>query len=492
MRFKALLALLAGGLLPLAFAPLDWAWLAVLSPAMLFALVAAVPRRQALWSAYLFGLGYFGVGVSWVFVSISRYGNGPVVAAVVTAAFVALLAFFPWLAVYLVRTLRPRMDGVALWLGLPATWVLSEWMRIWFLTGFPWLFLGYSQTDTVLSGIASVFGVLGVSLILAVLAGGLAWTVRRPSMRRMAVTASVLGVILLGAQLLDREWTRPMPESLSVVLLQGNIEQDKKWDPVYRAMTLERYRSLTEQHLGTDLIVWPEAAVPVWYAQASEYLAELEQKADAAGSTLVVGVPVQDDAGNAYNAVMSLSDPSGFYSKRRLVPFGEYIPLRDFIGPVLDILGAPMSDFEAGEEARLLSAAGLQVGAFICYEAAYGALVAEFLPEAQLLINVSNDAWFGESLGPLQHLQIARMRAIEMQRPLLRATNTGITAVIGADGRVLERAPQFEVAALTAEITPRQGATPYVRWRDWPVLGLAAFVVALLPLGRGRARTGEG
>lgn len=182
--------------------------------------------------------------------------------------------------------------------------------------------------------------------------------------------------------------------------------------------------------------------------------------------------------------MVSLSDPSGFYYKRHLVPFGEYVPFRGLLGSALDIIGAPMSDFTPGRDARILRAAGLPVGAFICYEAAFGAEVAELLPEAQLLVNVSNDAWFGSSIGPLQHLQMVRMRALETGFDLLRATNTGITAVINSEGEVVERAPQFRVATISAEVTPRSGATPYVRLRDWPVLGLVALGLGSLLLSR--------
>lgn len=477
-------AALAGAALPLAFAPFDWAWLAVLSPAVLFALAAALPRRAALASAYWFGVGYFGVGVSWVYVSISRYGNGPVVASIATAAFVALLALFPWLVVYLVRRLRPQMDAFGFWLGFPAAWVLSEWLRSWLLTGFPWLLLGHSQTDTPLASIAPVFGVAGISLALALLACALAWFMLRASVRRALVAAAVAVVTLAGAKLLDRPWSQPSGAPLTVALLQGNIEQDKKWDPAYRAMILERYRALTLEHLGVDLIVWPEAAVPTWYGEAKAFLDDLAATAAEAGTALVVGVPMEEEEGRAYNAVVSLGADPGVYRKRHLVPFGEYIPLRDFIGPTLDILGAPMSDFSAGDEAQPLDAAGLPMGAFICYEAAFATEVADLLPEAQLLINVSNDAWFGESIGPLQHFQITRMRAIEAGRDLLRATNTGVTAVITADGAVAARAPQFEVATVRAEAMPRQGATPFVRWREWPVVGLGALLLLVLALRR--------
>jgi apolipoprotein N-acyltransferase len=489
MPVAYIVAIAAGAALPLAFAPFGWAWVAFLSPAVLFAVVSAAPRRVALWSAYLFGLGYFGVGVSWVYISVSRYGSGPLLAVVVTSLFVALLALFPWLAVYTVRRLRPQMDGLALWLGLPAAWVLSEWLRLWFLTGFPWLFLGYSQTDTLLADIAPVFGVLGVSLVVAVLAGALAWAALRLSPARAGACALAFGAMLGAAWLFDRDWTRPLSEPISVALLQGNIEQDKKWDPRYRALTLERYRALTERHWGAKLIIWPEAAVPAWYDQvADDYLAELRADAAEAGSALLLGVPVREEDGRAYNAVVSLTDQPGFYYKRHLVPFGEYIPLRDLIGRALDILGAPMSDFSSGTEARLLSAAGLPVGAFICYEAVFAPEVAALLPAAALLVNVSNDAWFGDSLGPQQHFQMARLRAIETGRDLLRATNTGITAAVDHKGRVLARAPQFEVASLTAEVTPRAGATPYVRWLDWPVLILSVAALGLLLTRRVRPR----
>ena len=472
--------------MPLAFAPVGWAWLAVIALAAFFALVAQPSRRQALWSAYLFGLGYFGIGVSWVFISISQYGNGPVVGAVITAAFVSLLALFPWCVAYLVGRLRPELDGMALWLGLPAAWVLSEWVRTWFLTGFPWLFIGYSQIDTTLANVSPVFGVLGVSSLVALLAGGLAWGILAPSLRRAAVIGTFWVAVLAGLQLLDREWTQPAADPISVALLQGNIAQDKKWDPDYREITLERYQALTAQHLGANMVIWPEAAVPMWYDQAKEYLAGLWALAEQTGTSLMIGVPVREADGRAYNAVVSLSDPSEFYYKRHLVPFGEYVPFRDFLGSALDVIGASMSDFIPGREAQVLKAAGVPVGVFICYEAAFGAEVAELLPEAQLLVNVSNDAWFGNSLGPLQHFQMVRMRAIETGRDLLRATNTGITAAVSYEGEVLQRAPQFEVAAISAEVTPRTGATPYVRWRDWPVLGLIALGLGFLLLNRNR------
>ena len=473
-------ALLAGALLPLAFAPLGWYWLAVLSPAALFLLAAHLPKRQALWTSYFFGLGYFGVGVSWVFISISRYGSGPALAMFLTAAFVALLALFPWSAIFLVRTLCSRTGGFALWLGLPAAWVLSEWVRLWFLTGFPWLFLGYSQIGTPLAALAPVFGVLGVSFVVAVMAGALAWTMLRFSLWRLAITSGALVALLLGTSLLDREWTEPVAKPLSVALVQGNMKQDRKWKPEALAFTLRRYRALTQPYAGTDLIVWPETAVPAWFGQASEYLDRFQTRLGARGSTLILGIPVRTDQGQAYNAAISLARPRRFYYKRHLVPFGEYVPLRGLVGPWLNILGAPVEDFSAGQRPRLLYASGVPIGALICFDVAFGAEVADLLPAAQLLVNLSNDAWFGDSLGPHQHLQIAQMRAIETGRPLLRSTNTGLTAMIDHNGQALARAPQFESTVLPAEVTPRTGTTPYVRWRDKPVLAFIGIALSML------------
>ncbi|MFC3105482.1 apolipoprotein N-acyltransferase [Salinisphaera aquimarina] len=477
-------ALLAGAALPLAFAPVDWYWLAVLSPAVLFALVSRLRERDALWVAYLFGVGYFGTGVSWVYISIDRYGSGPVAAAAVTLVFIALLAVFPWSAIYLVRKLRPQMDGVALWLGLPAAWVLTEWVRLWFLTGFPWLFLGYSQVSTPLAALAPVFGVLGVSLVLTIIAGGLAWFCLRPNICRAALTVGAIAAVWAGVALLDREWTYPTSKPLSVALIQGNMAQDNKWKPETLPSTLKRYRNLTQPYLGTDLIVWPETALPIWYDQADVYLGRIKSQLGKHGSTLILGIPVRTEQGDAYNSAVRLGDPAAFYYKRHLVPFGEYIPLRNALGPVLNLLGAPVTDFTEGKRPRLLDVGDVPVGALICFDVAFGGEVADLLPDARLLVNITNDAWFGDSLGPQQHLQIAQMRAIETGRPLLRAANTGITAVVDHNGRLLARAAQFEVNSISAEVTPRRGMTPYGRWRDYPVLAMIALTALALGLLR--------
>lgn len=486
-RWAPLPALLAGAALPLAFAPFGWWWLAPFCLAVLFAIGISAPTRTAGRAAYLFGLGFFGVGVSWVYISMDRYGHsGPVLAAVLTVGLVAFLALFPWICVKLARRLCPRQGIAALLIAFPVAWVVLEWVRTWLLTGFPWLLLGYSQTDGPLQTLSPVFGVLGLSLALSFLAGVLAWVLTGPRPARVFTGIGLAALLLLSARLLDREWVEVAGEPLSVVLIQGNVAQDQKWSPEFLEITLERYRNLTEAHWGVDLIVWPEAAVPNWYHRlAYDYLEPLAEEGARHGTELVLGIPFLDlETGDAFNSIISMGEDSGIYHKRHLVPFGEYVPLRDVLGRALDILGAPMSDFQAGTASIPLRAAGYDMGASICYEVVFGPEVAEALPDSQMLINISNDAWFGDSLAPHQHLQMARMRSMETGRDMLRATNTGITTVIDYKGRITARAPQFEVASLAAQAVPRNGATPYVRWLDLPVLSLLAIAVGGLVVSR--------
>ncbi len=473
-RMGLVSAAVAGALLPLAFAPFHLAWLAVLSPALFFAVVASAERRRARQAAYLFGLGFYGVGVSWVYVSMAEFGAGGwLVSGVLTVAFIALLALFPVILVMLMQRLAPERGAWQLVLALPLLWVLLEWVRSWLLTGFPWLLLGYSQTDSLLAPVAPVFGVLGVSWLLALLAGCLAWLVLRPSARSAVVALATTGVVLALGPMLEREWTQPAGEPIRAALVQGNMPQDIKWDPAYLRATMDRYRELTEQHWDADLIVWPESAIPILYHQIEHtFLREIAEQAAVHGTDLLLGIPVFDREREQYhNSVVSITGEGGQYHKRHLVPFGEYLPLRSVFGRALDILGAPMADFVPGTVAAPIRAAGQSIAVSICYEVVFGHEIARLLPAASLLVNVSNDAWFGNSLAPHQHLQMARMRALETGREMLRGTNTGITVFIDHRGRIVERAPQFEAVTLVGAATPRQGTTPYVIWTDWPVLG---------------------
>ncbi len=489
-RARDLLALAAGGALPFAFAPFGWYPLAVIAPALVFIVWERTPPRRAFWRGWLFGLGMFGAGVSWVHESFQFSAVGPPLSVVLTVGLVGLLALYPALVGAVDASLsRSRMPVPArqrarLLLVLPATWVLVEWFRGWFLTGFTWLQLGYSQVDAPLGALLPVLGVYGVSAAVALSSGLVALAVRERGPARLG-WISALAALWLGAGLVQGvHWTTAAGDPLRVALVQGNVSQDVKWLPEQREPTLERYLNLTRAHWQADLVVWPETALPGFYGEFGPFLQRLAGEARARDTDLLIGVPVRTPrTGRYYNSVVALGAQSSAYHKRHLVPFGEYLPLRRVLGGVVDLLAIPMSDFSAGPPKQpLLEVAGHKVGISICYEAAFASEIAEALPAARLLVNVSNDAWFGDSIAPHQNLEIARVRARESGRYLLRATNTGISAVIGPQGAVEARALQFRTAVLTSEVTPMRGRTPYVRLGDYPALigAVLALVAGVL------------
>ncbi|SCZ51729.1 apolipoprotein N-acyltransferase [Thiohalomonas denitrificans] len=476
-----LAAFLAGGLLPLAFAPFDILPLAVLSPAVLFWLWHDAAPRRAAGLGFLFGLGQFGIGVSWVFVAINEFGGtGMLPAALLTGLFVAALALYPALVGYLGRRLAPRSGpATALLLLWPALWTGGEWLRGWLFSGFPWLSLGYSQIDGPLAGWGPVAGVYGMSWVVAFTAGLVAWLVSVPGLQvkgaRVVVPILLAAVFWGGAWWVDRlEWTSPEGKPLTVSLIQGNLPQETKWEPGAIRERLETYAGLTRERLGqSDLVVWPENAVTVFYHEiADQYFDPLEREAVETGTDLILGLPVLAEDGRQYfTSMMSLGSHRDFYFKQHLVPFGEYVPFESLLRGLIGFFDVPMSSFIPGPEGQQpLQVAGHRAAVSVCYEDAFGSQFARTLQNATLLVNGSNNAWYGDSLAPHQHLQISRMRALETGRPMLRATTNGISALVDARGRLLATSPQFERYVLTHRVQPMTGTTPYGLWRNLPVL----------------------
>ena len=486
-------AFLAGAAAVLGFSPVDFFPATLAALAVLVHLWLRAPSPGAAFGlGYFFGLGLYGAGVSWVYVSLNRFGAMPMpLAAAATLGFCAFLALFPALAGWIqARIARDGESPEALRavLLIPAAWMLMEWPLSWFLTGFPWLALGYTAIDDPLSGFAPLGGVYAVSLALAV-AAGLLWCIALGNLRHTRwIAAGTLALVLgCGYGLRATQWTTPLGEPLRVALLQGNVPQEMKFDPARYARILETYARLAE---GSDarLIVLPETAVPRFLDLVDPaYIERLKAAAVRNGGDLLLGVPVRSTTGGYLNSVISLGvSPSAKYDKVHLVPFGEFVP--PGFGWIVRVLSIPLADFSLGAtDQRPMAIAGQRVAINVCYEDAYGAEIIRQLPEATLLVNVSNVAWFGDSLAPAQHLQIARMRALETGRVYLTAANTGITAAIWPDASVRQQMKQFVQGRIDFEVRGYSGATPYVRFGDWPAVLLALLMLAFVAL-RGRSR----
>ena len=478
----------AGAALPLAFAPFGLFPVAFASLAALFLAWrdGRTPRR-AFFRGWLFGVGAFGAGVSWIDESFAFANVAGVLAFVLAVGLVACLALYPAVLGWIAVRLAPAGDARRLLAVYPAAWTLWEWLRGWAFTGFPWLQVGYSQVDSPAWGWLPVAGAHGAGAVVAFVAGGCAWTLVRRDRRAFSVLGAAVAVWGAGAVLARIDWVHPAGAPLEVAIVQGNIAQDRKWRSEMRAPTLERYATLTRERFGADLVVWPESAIPGFFDTQKEFAQHLLEEAVERGSAVVTGIPMREGPGGPYlNAVVMLGSEPGLYLKRRLVPFGEYLPFALVLRPVVDALGIRMADFTPGPREQAPMRVGSHtLGVSICYEITFASAVRLDLPQAALLVTVSNDAWFGDSIGPHQHLEIARVRAAETGRWLVRATNTGLSAVVSPRGDVRGRLPQFEVAADTFEVVPMRGETPYVRFGDVPIVVVLA---AWLAAGFGQAR----
>lgn len=480
---SVVLAAFAGAAAVLAFAPFSWYVLAIPALTIFYQVVRGRTGRGAFLVGWAFGLGLMGFGVFWIRISLDQFGNMDAWAAhALTALFIAAMALYYGLAGWFIQ----RLDRGLAWAGpllvLPGVWVLFEWLRGWFLTGFPWLAVGYSQIDSPLAGFAPIGGVYAVSLAVA-LAAGLLWAALNWSgWSRWAALIGLVALGLVATGLRQVPWTQPDGATLRASVLQANIRQEIKWKPESKAPTVQAYLEMTRDHLASDVLVWPETALPDFLDRLRAPLLDpLAERLRQIGTGLVLGIPVRDGQDGAfYNAMLSIGAVEDIYYKRHLVPFGEFLPFKRWLGPILEWFELPMSDFSGGRMERpLLQVNGHQVGASVCYEDAFPVEVAEALPEAAYLINVSNDGWFGDSLAPHQHLEIARMRALENGRSLLRATNTGVSAIIDHRGEILGLVPAHERGAFSADIQPRRGATPFTRLGNGLAVGLALLLIAL-------------
>ena len=486
--FWLLLSITSGALSTLAFAPFNLSWLVFLTLAVVFYLWDKLPAKQAAISGWLFAMGLQCTGVSWIFYSVHVHGSAPAVFAVFLVFLLCCyLSLYTALAAYTVNRFLPARPVLRLMLFYPASWVVFEWLQGYVMTGFAWMQLGYTQIDFQLSGFAPLLGNHAVSGMIAVCAGMLVILVKQWQQadikKSLAIVFFALLLWLCGGLLKTINWTEKYGEPVRVSVVQGNIPQKDKWNPALKRPTMNLYRDMSLAQKEVDLIVWPETAVPDYRHRIDPYIQQLSQEMKARGADLLLGIFVQNEAKRVLNSVVNVN--GGVYNKIHLVPLGEFIPLRFLIEFFNRFVKIPMSDIDSGgDDQPLLIAAGQPLGLSICFEDAFARDVIKDLPEARLLVNVSNDAWFEDSHEPHQHHAIARMRALETGRYMIRSTNTGITAFIGPHGEVIKQLPQFETAVLNGEVQPLTGITPFVRWGDWLIVSLCSLLLVGFAFGK--------
>lgn len=502
-RIGYLLVFIAGSILPLAFSPLNYYLLALLSPAVLFYSLLFVTPRRAVWLGWYFGMGFFGVGVSWGFVAIYVFGLSSIYAsAVLTFIGVSMMAAYialqSYLSVLFIKKFNLKNRVIIFLVVFPLFWALLEWFRGWFLTGFPWLSLGYSQTESFLSGYAAVLGVYGISWLTVLSSSLIFMVVFSSGNKNRFIYLLSVSLIWLGGYFISQiNWTTKLGAPIKVSLVQGNVEQISKWDPEHFEKRKKRYLSLTQKHWDSDLILWPENSLTVFHHQLkNNFLTQLTEEAKKEKTDIILGLPILDIKNDEYfsslmviNGSSPKSNKEQFYHKNHLVPFGEYVPLASLLRGLISFFDLPMSGFTPGAyDQKLLNAAGQKIAPTICYEDAFGEDLIRFLPEATLLLNASNNAWYGDSFAPHQHLQISQMRALETSRDMMRVTTNGISALINNKGEITARSAQFKSDVVNGFVQPRLGISPYVTFGNFILMFLVILGLLGTALHAGRKK----
>jgi apolipoprotein N-acyltransferase len=492
-------AFAAGASFNAGFAPFGWWPIALLAPAALFALIRGLPPRRAGWTGAAFGAGLFSFGTYWLYTCLHVFGLVPVwLTLILQTVLVAVMCLYLAALCYAANRFWLKPSVTRDWLVLPALWVLLEWLRGWLLSGLPWLSTGYAMIDSPLSGWAPVFGVYAVTWAAAGISVAI-YVLFAPGVRisrRCLALAAAATLFIVPALLARHRWTEPLGAPIAIAAVQGAVPQDQKWQSKNRELTMQRYLRLSGEAWGSRLIIWPEASLPALAPDIQDYLKDLAEQGRAHDADFAIGlVDYRPKSKEYFNGILVLGATGGatgevgegWYYKRHLVPFGEYFPVPAFVRSWLRLMSLPYDDFTAGSRRQpVLSAGGQKLGLTICYEDAFGSQQLKVLRKTTLLVNVTNDAWFGDSTARHQHLQIARMRALEAGRYLVRAANDGITAVIDARGRVVDRLPQFQEGVLRADVQPMTGLTPYARLGNYPVV-LGALLSLALAVWRRRA-----
>jgi len=456
------LTVIAGASMIGAFAPFSAWYLIFPGLVWLFLPLRTLNLKQAIYRSLWFHIGFFTLGISWVHVSIHRFGNSPLPLSIpLTFSFILALSLYASLTIFIVKRWFSHLTTTLYYLvALPFAWLVTEWVGNWLATGFPWLTLGHSQVDSFLSSVAPLLGSASISFLIVLIAGIIVLTLREGK-RVLKLTIPFMAIIVISVFALHQvEWVQETDEKLSVSLIQPSVPQDKKWLIEERRKTL-RYFHQTTKSLDSELVIWPEGAIPALQSQVSNYLQMIDELAKSKNQAILTGLAAREGS-KFYNTSVMIGEGQGRYFKQHLVPFGEYVPLESWIRGLIGIFDLPMSSFsKGGDDQPLLQTGEWSIAMAICFEIIFQDIVANQLPGSDVLITLSNDAWFGDSLGAYQHLDIARMRALENGIPVIRATNDGISAFIDFKGRVQGKMDKFEKGVLTAEISKISGETPY-------------------------------
>jgi len=479
-----ILSLLGGLLLPLSFLPFGLYTIAYISPALLLYSWLKSSPRTAFIHGMLYGIGVFGIGVSWIYNSIHNFGNASVfLSVVITSLFVIILALFFGLQGYLSRLIfKSKSNVIQAICVFPAMWLLFEWLRTHIFTGLPWLLIGYTQSESMLSSLAPIIGTYGLSLCVVLISGCLVTTSLKSSKKNKIISIIIILLILLSAKMVHgKTWITQGDNQIKTSLVQGSFQQALKWDANELTNILDTYKDLSKKHLDSDIIVWPEAAIPYYPSQLPSYINEINALGANSKTTLIVGAPTfNKDSKQFYNSLLVLGDASGKYDKTHLVPFGEYTPFNFVFNKLMKTLSIPMSNFTPGNQTQepLVFKYGT-IAPFICYEIIFPNEVLKKVKNTNLIVVINDDAWFGDSLALAQHLQMAKMAAEETQRYVLFCSNTGISAIISPNGTIVKEAPLNTQTVISGNIKTSTGQTPLMRFGYWPTLIVTLLLLCI-------------
>ena len=498
--FSYLLTFIAGLSLTLAYAPFSLWFVSFIALTTVFYVYQSQPQLTAWKLGMAFGIGWFGAGISWVHVSIANFGGLPLVGSIgLMALLIGYLSVYPALAFHFAKK---HLSGWLTPLGFAAIWFLTEWIRSWFLTGFPWLSLGYSQNNGPFNSLYPIIGETGVTFLLVLVSFSTARLLLSAQYKTgtplvWLKTAGPMVFMLLAALFFQQvRFSKATDTSVSMAMVQGNIKQELRWVPEQDKPTMDKYLALTDSLWNKQIVLWPEAAIPKLEPLAQDYLKQLDKTAYDTDTGLITGIVNYNfETNDAYNNLIVLGKVQDAqdgpmyryfhhnrFSKHHLLPIGEFIPMEDWLRGLAPIFDLPMSSFTRGDyEQQNLLVNGYRFLPAICFEIAFSRQMAANLRQhSDFLVTVSNDAWFGDSHGPAQHLEIAQVRAAEFGLPLLRATNNGITAFVDHEGHIISSAPQFQEATLSANIQLTSGITPYRYWGDVPLWLLSLISLIMI------------